>query len=601
MRPEKPLPYSDEFASVDDYIDSFLRFYTTSETLQILAGGVHILDFFTSEPGLFYQVIPEEWQSFLVSCKPMHLLDFFVRDSLDTTPTVSGVGEPPETLVRFVKDLRRFALRRKFSPGARKLPPLTRSVALGMKVKKMHEVLHFASYLDELADDIQTTAGQGISHFVDFGSGQNYLGRTLASPPYNRHVIAVESQQHNIAGAQALDVLSGLAKTEKAMRSRKVYQQILDASTEPEKVPKKLRKRVTNPSLLASAAAVAEDEDLRPPRELRPEYLTGEGMGSMHYVEGNLEHGDLSAVLQIVREELPTEQVQDLSLMGISIHSCGNLSHYGIRSLVMNPSIRAVAIVGCCFNMMTEKLGPPASGAPWQRPSLRPLNRRLVAETERCDPQGYPLSEKLATYGVAGDGVRLNITARMMACQAPENWTPNETDGFLKRHHYRAVLQRIFLDKGVEARVHLGGDEKEPGGADATSDSPFISSTNPIVIVSLRKQAYQSFNAFVRGAIQKLTTAPEYSQYGAIIQDKIGDITDAEIAEYEERFEPRRRELSSGWSLMALVGTVTESLIVVDRWLFLKEHSDLVRDCWVEPVFNYKESPRNLVVVGLKR
>jgi hypothetical protein len=42
-------------------------------------------------------------------------------------------------------------------------------------------------------------------------------------------------------------------------------------------------------------------------------------------------------------------------------------------------------------------------------------------------------------------------------------------------------------------------------------------------------------------------------------------------------------------------------LIVVDRWLFLREHGDVVSECWVEPVFDYGLSPRNLVVVGIKR
>jgi hypothetical protein len=27
----------------------------------------------------------------------------------------------------------------------------------------------------------------------------------------------------------------------------------------------------------------------------------------------------------------------------------------------------------------------------------------------------------------------------------------------------------------------------------------------------------------------------------------------------------------------------------------------LVKDCWVEAVFDYQQSPRNLVVVGIKR
>ena len=52
---------------------------------------------------------------------------------------------------------------------------------------------------------------------------------------------------------------------------------------------------------------------------------------------------------------------------------------------------------------------------------------------------------------------------------------------------------------------------------------------------------------------------------------------------------------------MAFSAGVVESLIVVDRWLFLKEHPDTVKDCWVEAVFDYAQSPRNLVVVGVKK
>lgn len=51
---------------------------------------------------------------------------------------------------------------------------------------------------------------------------------------------------------------------------------------------------------------------------------------------------------------------------------------------------------------------------------------------------------------------------------------------------------------------------------------------------------------------------------------------------------------------MAFSSALVEALIVVDRWQFLREH-DTVRDCWVEPVFEYSESPRNLAVVGIKK
>lgn len=133
-------------------------------------------------------------------------------------------------------------------------------------------------------------------------------------------------------------------------------------------------------------------------------------------------------------------------------------------------------------------------------------------------------------------------------------------------------------------------------------ESPFNMSTNPVIIGSLGKSCFKSFHAYVRGAIKKLASNQDTNdKYSALIHDKMGDMTDDEIDAYARAYAPRKRELSSIWTLMAFSAGVVESLIVTDRFLFLKEHSDVVQDCWVESVFDYKESPRNLVVVGIKK
>ncbi|KAK3945118.1 methyltransferase-like protein 25 [Diplogelasinospora grovesii] len=596
MRPERPLPYSDEYPSGEAYVEDLLHFAANSELFQFLCGGVHILDFFTSEPGLFVSAVPKEWQAFLLECEPMVLLDLLMRDDLDSVPSESGPGRPPETLLQYVKDIRRLSLRRSFHPQKAKLPVLARAVRLGMNVKKVHEVTHFAGYIDRLSEHVAQTSGKQLTHFVDFGSGQNYLGRTLASPPYNKHIVAVESKEANMVGAKDLDILAGIAEREKRIRNKKLYNQIIET------VDPSLHNNEEALRRAAKALGVTDEDiatiDLRSRKELQATYTAEEGKGFIEYVVGRLEHADLTDVISQLQPPLNQDTINtdDLRMMAVSIHSCGNLSHYGIRSMVLNPCVHAVAIVGCCYNLLTEKLGPPSYKPPFNRPSLQPINARVARESEKRDPQGFPLSERLSTYD--NRGIRLNITARMMACQAPENWTDKESDSFFTRHFYRAVLQKIFLDKGVISRVYHsdpsgdGSDEKE---------SPFNSSTNPVIIGSLRKQCYTSFRAYVRGAIAKLTTNTDFSQYSQVIREKLGDMTDGEIDEYEQAFRDRKRELSAIWSLMAFSACVVESLIVTDRWLFLKEHSDIVGDCWVETVFDYRESPRNLVVVGIKK
>lgn len=598
MPPRKSLPFSDEFSSAEEYVAALLDFASTNDKFQILCGGVHVLDFFTSEPGLFQWILPEDWQGFLMGCEPMALLDFLLRDDLNKPPADRAWPDPPETLCQYVRDVRRHSLDRSFTPVKPRLPVLPRQVAVGMNVKKVHEVTNFADYVDRLAADISQMTGTNMSHFVDFGSGQNYLGRTLASAPYSKNIVAVEGRDVNQTGARDLDIMAGFAEAEKVMRNKKAWQSMRDSQT-PEQNSDAERKPAFPKNILDEHDAAT---DFRPRSELKAVYHPEEGKGIIKYITGQLETGDLSGILDKIHDaDIPEAERKELSLMAISIHSCGNLSHFGIRSMIMNPSIKAVAIVGCCYNLLTEKLGPPTYKMPYMRPSLQAINGRVKRESEKHDPQGFPMSERVSTYD--GKGIRFNITARMMAVQAPQNWAEKDSDSFFTRHFYRALLQKIFLDRGVISRVYHNQNETGENGASEEgqqNNSPFNTSTNPVIIGSLGKSCYKSFHSYVRGAIKKLTTDNEYTRYMTVIDEKMSNITDDEIDAYVQAYAGRKRELSAVWTLMAFSAGVVESLIVTDRWLFLKEHSDIVQDCWVESVFDHKLSPRNMVVVGIK-
>ncbi|KAI0914240.1 methyltransferase domain-containing protein [Ustulina deusta] len=592
MVPPKPLPFADCWATPEEYVDNLLQFVTTSATFQVLCGGVHVLDFFTSEPGLFSSVVPDEWQPWLLQCDSMRLLDILMREDVDSLPD----PQPPASLSRYIKDIRKFSLAREFSSREEKLPKLTWQMSVGMKPKKIHEVRNFADYVDQLASDMESEFDNSITHFVDFGSGQNYLGRALASAPYNKQIIAVEGREHNIAGAKELDMIAGIAEKPKIMRNKKLWMQQLDSMAPEDQRDERALKRAAKVIKTSQDYAV----DFRPRKEFEAIYAPEEGKGFIRYIEGRLESGDLTDVInQLQSTHLePVATQMDLRLMAISIHSCGNLSHHGIRSLILNPAVQAIAIVGCCYNLLTEKLGPPTYKHPYMRPSLQALNGRVIRESAKYDPHGFPLSNRLCAY--RDDGIRLNITARMMACQAPHNWTEAESDAFFTRHFFRAVLQRIFLDRGVISKVYHDGTQAEDRTGDS-AHSPFNVSTNPVILGSLSKSCYKSLHAYVRGAITKLTSSSDYREQRDIIEERMSDITDEEIAKYERQYGPRKRELSAVWTLMAFSAVVVESLIVTDRWLFLGEHPDLVQDAWVETVFDYRQSPRNLVVVGVKR
>ncbi|KAJ9639980.1 hypothetical protein H2199_006213 [Coniosporium tulheliwenetii] len=668
MAPEKLLPLPHQFSDVDEYVDSLLAFGSSSKLLQTLCGGVHILDFFTRTPDLYSLVLPWEWRDWVKSVDMMDFLDLLMREDLnkfDAHASLDGTERakegswrggllPPKSLVQYIQDVRRHSLRRDFhtvgsssKASASKEPSIARHVAVGMKVKKVHEVDNFARYVDKLTADIAVARDREITHLVDFGSGQNYLGRALASRPYNKHIIAVESKEHNIEGAKSMDVHAKLAPKLKIMRNKKEYRAGLD-DAKAMKDQSNIRemslrtKNICSNGYFATSTEQSNgtrDEDSTPSNEGGAVSQTqAEGAGSIQYVAHRITDGNLAPVISQIFGEpalgssqpkqssfttpsastdlspasptIPTEP----SLLVLSLHSCGNLLHHGLRSLLLNPSVHAVAMIGCCYNLMTERLGPPT----YKLPSLRPAHPRLDTTSNACDPHGFPLSQRLEHYApptrtieslgqeTADAGFRLNITARMMAVQAPQNWGRSDSEAFFTRHFYRALLQRIFLDRGI-VTAPTGADDDVVGGRSPAGWSGRSSGGQPIIIGSLRKRHYGSFVAYVRAAVEKLTAVDPGAEdaegeraKAGFFAEKMAGLEDAEIEAYEARYRERKKELSVVWSLMAFSAGVIEAIIVVDRWLFLREQ-ECVRDAWVEPVFEYGMSPRNLVVVGIKK
>ncbi|KAH8640993.1 hypothetical protein IG631_03934 [Alternaria alternata] len=722
MGPDTPLPLSPDFTNTEEYIESLLHLTTSSWLLQTLCGGVHILDFYTRSPSLYSHILPQSWREWFKTRDIMDILDLLMREDLSQFNPEGQVNDktwrngpaPPEELLQYIRTVRKHLLARDFPPPNSGLEPqkpaISRHIATGMKVKKVHEVDNFARYIDRLTSEIAQSDKKPITHLVDFGSGQNYLGRALAAPPYSKHIVAVESKQHNIEGAKNMDILAKLVAKPTVMRNKKEYRAKMGkvkkgkeakegASTAQPDVPSpsdakedesgtnkhnqeapsgsatqntdlasplqngvscdedgcvlhQVSQNVSKPAPAEISAEASGFTDRTPATKTSTLQIYNEGHGSVQYVEHMIKDGDLTPVIDQVLDSsrLPEEIVssetsvvaeatnlnavpkpKDVNAMVISLHSCGNLVHYGLRSMLLNSHISAVAMVGCCYNLLTERLGPPT----YKLPTLRPNHPRLESTSKAFDPQGFPMSERLANYPLPhtplesfhddskadGEqvkqptGVRLNITARMMAVQAPFNWGVTDSELFFTRHFYRALLQRIFLDRGVVSApldeqglvggaVSANGHTSQVNWTPPNGRGPGLSSdgkTTPLTIGTLRKFAYSDFVSYVRAALAKLTAENSFCEVDPnFIKEKMDGLTDDDIRDYEVSYAERKKELSVMWSLMAFSAGVVEAVVATDRYLWLKEQEE-VEHAWVEPVFEYKYSPRNLVVVGIKK
>lgn len=654
MARARPLPLSEEWEDPDSYVQALLGFATSSVRFMNLCGGVHILDFLTREPDLYTTLLPEDWRAFFEHHDIHDILRLLLREDIGSLrqPETNGEGHdpgrtwnggafPPQSLLEYIHNVRRLSLRRDFAYSSSNLTKtsLPSHIAVGMNKKKLHEVEYFSKYVASLADTVNERRGEPVSHIVDFGSGQNYLGRTLASAPHHKHIIAIERKHQYISGAQGMDIHARLVKKEeKTITVHNRRKSCNDCNGAPEIAASEkpdAEKPAVEPSETAADVAAQEfDETVEDVTmfkmlgeiTLEPDELLGsltknkprpkaekpeiDDRGTLSYIEHEIQDGYLEPIIEHVvnppsagtsigdSEESstltltsePNEKTQnDARVMVVSLHSCGNLVHHGVRSLILNPSVIAVAMIGCCYNLLTERLGP----ATYKLPILRSLHPRLKQTGLAYDPHGFPMSKMFEEYESPGaKGMKLNITARSMAVQAPYNWGYADSEAFFTRHFFRALLQRILVDRGVVPKPGIPKDLY----ADSPEENKNGAGTPPLILGSLRKAAFQSFVAYVRAAVEKLSRDP---YYGPRIQERIAPMTEREIRDYETEYWPARKNLSVVWSLMAFSAQVVEAVIVVDRWQFLREH-DTVKECWVEPVFDYSLSPRNLAVIGLK-
>lgn len=655
MTIHNPLPLSDEWKDPDEYVQALLSFATESVMFMNLCGGVHILDFLTRDPDLYESLLPQDWRSFFEHHDIHSILQLLLREDIgplcepaetnagpENGRTWNGGAFPPASLLEYIRDIRRFSLRREFTTPENS-QPLPSHIAMGMNKKKKHEVEQFSRYVASLSETVNESRGEPLSHIVDFGSGQNYLGRMLASSPYHKHIIAIERKHQYISGAGRMDVHARLAKEEKKKtmhnaKLNKSKKQCIDCTDTPELAPEVTTSATPEvPGLgvgaqpevsdAAPEEPARQDEDdttfnmlgdmtleaddvlgsmyekphvLHVPKP-RPEVDT---RGTVSYIEHNIQDGYLEPIIEhvvdpktSVETRTSTEELivqpedkkpSDARVMVVSLHSCGNLVHHGLRSLVLNPSVVAIAMIGCCYNMVTERLGP----ATYKIPILRSAHPRLRKTGSSWDPHGFPMSKLYENYQAKTTaGFKLNITARSMALQAPHNWGRADSEDFFTRHFYRALLQRVLLDRDIIPKPDVPDDLYKDH-----TDNPNAGGI-ALIVGSLRKSAFLSFSAYVGAATVKLSQDPIR---GELVKERVCTMSDEELQRYEAEYLHTRKNLSIVWSLMAFSSQVVEAAIVVDRWQFLREH-DSVKECWVEPVFEYGQSPRNLAIIGIKK
>ena len=177
-----------------------------------------------------------------------------------------------------------------------------------------------------------------------------------------------------------------------------------------------------------------------------------------------------------------------------------------------------------------------------------------ISPLSDINPLGFPISSFMRV-----NKLKLSTSALITGCQAPTNWTHKPDSLFGRKYWYRAVFEKLLYDKKLV-------------------------SEGPRPVWGIRTCDLRNFGAYAARALHSLKL-------------EVGkDITEEDIAEYEERYQGRAAETAILWTLSVLLCRIVESVIALDRAFFLQEAG--LENIDILPIFNYQESPRNLMVVA---
>uniref|UniRef100_A0A1A7WEH6 Ribosomal RNA adenine dimethylase domain containing 1 n=1 Tax=Iconisemion striatum TaxID=60296 RepID=A0A1A7WEH6_9TELE len=240
-------------------------------------------------------------------------------------------------------------------------------------------------------------------------------------------------------------------------------------------------------------------------------------------------------------DESHLQRYNDFVLTGL--HACGDLSATLLRHFVSCPHVRGITSVACCYMKITTKENPTPPG--------------LVTPPDPLpsDPEsfGYPMS--CWVRGLPGH--QLSYKAREGACHAVEDYVRRlrEESELLRSHCYRAMLETFIRDTRPDIR-RAG-------------------------IQTIKKSHLLSFTEYARLGLARVGLPPDLP----LDPERVAAML------------KHQNKVVVYFSLSLLLAPVVETLVLLDRMIYLQENDVASR---LVPLFNPNFSPRNFVLVALK-
>ncbi|KAG7591912.1 S-adenosyl-L-methionine-dependent methyltransferase [Arabidopsis thaliana x Arabidopsis arenosa] len=376
----------------------------------------------------------------------------------------------------------------------------------------------------------------GAPTVVDVGAGQGYLAQVL-SFQYKHSVVAIDSSSHH-----------GKVTDARAARIRKHFAAQMRKSGSGNKcpdVPMTITCRVLSTEMLKALTDV--------PLEKNDTDLNGSALD-----EGQS------------RSQSSSDANRSCSLVLAGLHACGDLSVTMLRTFMECEEVKAVVSIGCCYNLLSEK-----------------------SSEDSCSKCGYPMSAGLKSLGFS-----LGKNARDLACQSAERWSGLGEDAGLQNfelHSFRAAFQMVLSKHypevlatspsiGRQGKAFRRQQQRKsletPAAVDTTRKD--TDDKKPMRQTSSNSDMCSSFEKFCLSAFSRLN---------------LEHPLDIDLNATWKEADASTELIGPYWSIRAALGPVLETLILLDRLMFLQEQGDSIKVVML-PIFDPTISPRNVAIIA---
>ncbi|XP_067675091.1 probable methyltransferase-like protein 25 [Haliotis asinina] len=225
-------------------------------------------------------------------------------------------------------------------------------------------------------------------------------------------------------------------------------------------------------------------------------------------------------------------------LLLTGLHTCGGLGSSLVRLFVNSPSVQAMCNVACCYHLLEEEFIANPFG------------------DDASTLSDFPMSSYLQEAQIGLGKASRNIACLSVHRMAAEKQLQGQS------FYSRALLEKIIHD--VVGDVRHGGQK----------------------LRKLDKRSKSLYDYVVKA----------FTRLGLPADKVTRDL----VEDYDKSYNYVHRQLAAFVQLRAVLAPCIESLILLDRYLYLLEQ-DNIQDVYLTQLFNPVVSPRCFAIIATKR